>query len=105
MDGGKARRTLLRHGGGDEGTPVAALRHIALITQTLHQGAPGTRRALAIPAARRRLVGKTETWKRRDDDVESISRRSTMGGRIGQRCDDFTKQQNGAGPAMRQNDR
>src|SRR5206468_4655347 len=49
---GQSRRLLQSHLLGDRIAPIAALRHVARISEAVHQNGPGARDALRIPAGR-----------------------------------------------------
>src|SRR5580698_4207600 len=57
-------------GGGDDGTPVAALRGPSRVAETLHQLHPRACDARYSPPGLRGLPGEPEPGERRDDDVE-----------------------------------
>src|ERR1700744_232258 len=57
-------------GGGDDGTPVAALRGPSRVAETLHQLRPRACDARYSPPGLRGLLGESEPGERRDDDVE-----------------------------------
>ena len=82
------------------GSPIAALRAVTLITQSLHQLRPNGRRALNAPASRGRLVAEREARQRWAHHMKRVSWVPTVRGRIGQRSDDLEELDNRAGPAM-----
>ena len=90
---------------GDGVAPVAALRDILRVAETLHQHRPGLGDARRIPADRRRLAGKAVAGQRGDHEVEGIRRRRAMRLRIGQRADDLELLDDRAGPAVRDDHR
>src|ERR1700748_1064132 len=57
-------------GGGDDGTPIAALRGPARVAEALHQLRPRACDARHSPPGLRGLAGEPEPGERRDDHVE-----------------------------------
>src|ERR1700730_4420185 len=100
MNGDEARRALLRHSRCHVGTPVTALRNVALVTQACHEDGPGSRGPLSVPAAPRRLVGEAKARERRHYDIERILSPSAMCGRVGQRPNNVPEEEYRAWPSM-----
>ncbi len=101
VDAEQSLRRLHTHQVDDDRAPVAALRHVARVTEALHQHIPRTRDALGTPARRGRLAGEAVARHRRNHDVEGVGCGATMRGRIGERLDDLELFDDRAGPSVR----
>src|SRR5688572_12694730 len=62
----------------DDGTPVAALRHVTRVAKALHQHIPRARHALGPPTSFGRLARETVARHGRDDYVEGIGRSAAV---------------------------
>ena len=98
-------RCLHAHHVDDERTPVAALRHITRVAETLHQHVPGTRDAGSIPAGGGRLARKPVARHRRDHHIERIGCSSAVRRRIGQRIDNLHLLDDRARPSVGDDER
>ena len=70
MNSEKPLRLHGPEGGGDDGTPIAALRGPSRVAETLHQLHPRACDARYSPPGLRGLLGEPEPGERRGDDVE-----------------------------------
>src|SRR5262249_47001115 len=95
---------LARHGAGDRRAPVAALSDVAGVAEALHQHRPGAPNAVGIPAYAGRPTGETVARHRRDNDVKGILRAAAGRGWIRSRIDDLELLDDGARPAVRNDD-
>ena len=100
MNGGAVFRIRVGDGTGDDGTPVAALRHVAFVAQTSHQMAPFTAYLFDSPTGLAWFVRKTEAGEGRTDHVESILRAAAVRRWIGQWFDDLGEFEHRTGPAV-----
>src|SRR5262245_1866114 len=105
MDCGKTGRVLLRHGCRNVRAPIASLRDVMPIVETLHQHTPRSRNALGIPSTLSRFLRECETRQRWNDDIEGVGRRTTVRGGVRQWADDMPEKKDCARPAMREDDR
>ena len=89
VDAEQSHRALQRHLFRDGVPPVAALRHVSLIAQPLHQDDPSSRDADRIPAGRGRRAREPMARERWDHDVEGVPRGGAVSLRVGERADDL----------------
>ena len=101
MDAEQPCGRLARHGGRDRGAPVAALRPVAGVAETLHQLRPGPGDAVGTPARRGRLTGKPVARQRRYHHIECVRGVPAVRGGIGERLDDLQLLDDRAGPPVR----
>ena len=101
VDGEQSLGCLHAHVVDDDGTPVAALRHVTRVRKALHQHIPRARDALRPPTSLCRLARKTVARHGRNHHVEGIGGGATMRGRVGERLDELELLDDGARPAVR----
>src|SRR5262249_41867195 len=89
----------------DRSAPVAALRHVAPVVQTLHQLRPGAGDTVGIPAGDGRPAREPVTGQRGDDDVESVLRAATVRGWIRKRAYGLELLDDGSRPTVRDDQR
>ena len=87
MDPEQARRCDGTHRVRDLRAPIAALRDVAGVAQTLHQRDPGLRDVDRTPAGRRRLGRVSVAGHRRNHDIERVLRVSAVRRGIAERAD------------------
>src|SRR5580658_6812930 len=85
----------------DRGSPIAALRKVALVPEARHQLRPRFRDALHVPSMLRGFVRIAVAGKGRAHDVERIGGAAAVRGRVGERLDDFLEFDDRTGPSMR----
>src|ERR1700683_5612406 len=73
----------------NRGSPIAALRKVALIAEARHQLRPCARDALHVPSMLRGLVRIAVAGKGRAHDVKRVGSAAAVRGRIGERLDEF----------------
>ena len=100
MDTEQFRRRQYAHFVNDDRTPVAALCHKLVIPEALHEHHPRTCDVHWIPASSRRLARKPVTRHRWDHDVKGIFCLTAVGCRVSERTDDIDHLDDGAGPAV-----
>ena len=105
VDAEQFRSRLHAHLFGDDGAPIAALRHVLRVPQALHQHAPGTRDVGGIPAGGGRLARVPVARNRRNHQMERIRCAPAMRGGIGQGIDDLHLLDDRAGPSVRDDER
>ncbi len=96
----EARYVLMRHTFRNDGAAIAALGNELVVTQAVHESAPGPGSMVGAPTRHVWLSRKTEPRDRRYDQMESIVLRSTMCGRIGERVNDLEHFKNRTRPAV-----
>src|ERR671918_307916 len=74
MDAKESCWRLTRHHVRDYRTPIAALRHKALVSQMLHQFGPGARDAVGTPASALRLAREAVAGHRGQNEIEVVLR-------------------------------
>ncbi len=89
----------------DDRAPVAALRHILLVPEPVHQLRIRPRDARRGPAGRARLAREPVARHRRNHDVEGIRRVPAMRRGIGERLDQLQQLDERAWPPVAQDDR
>src|SRR5436190_3274057 len=73
----------------DQRAEVSTLCSVALVAEPAHELGPGLGDATGVPPLVPRRSGETETWDRRDDEMERITRSSAVSAGIGKRTDDL----------------
>ena len=90
----------------DDGAPVAALRAVALVAELGgHEVVERIRDAGGAPAPLAWLAAPAEAGDGGDDDVEGVGGIAAMGGGVGEGADEVEELEDGAGPAVRQDER
>src|SRR4051794_18114494 len=105
MNAEQSCRSLARHRARDRRAPVAALRDITRVPQTLHQLRPGPRDAVGVPTGPGRSAGEAITRQGWDDDLESVRSAAAMRSWICERTDNLQLLDDRAGPAVRDDQR
>ena len=95
-------RVLHADGGGDAGAPIAALGEVAAVAEACHELGPCMGNSLHAPAGLGRLAGEAVAGNGGDDEVERIRCIAAVGGGVGQGPDNLQELDDGAGPAMRE---
>src|SRR5262249_10248268 len=90
---------------GDARAPVASLSAIAGVAGPGHEPGDDLGHALRTPAAPLRLARKPEAGQRGTDYMEGVLCLAAVGHGIGERPDDLVKLDEGAGPAVRDDQR
>ena len=90
---------------GDERAGVVAVRAVAVIAESVHQGGPGARGAVAVPASLCRRAGEAVARQRRNDQVEGVPWIAAVGARIAERADDVEVLHDRGRPAVRKDQR
>src|ERR1700731_2465983 len=96
---------LLRHPACHTRAPIAALCHVAAVTEARHQRGPGVRDTRKPPACLGRLVRKTKPGQVRDNKLKGFIGLAAMGRRVRQRSSDLQELDDRARPSMRKYDR
>src|SRR5262249_3805563 len=86
-------------------SPIAALRHIPLVTETLHEHGPCACNALRIPTRGGRFTRKAVARQRWNHQMKRVGRASAMRGRIGKWIDNLELLDDRARPTMRDDHR
>src|SRR5690606_11839495 len=73
MDAEQTLQVLAGHLVRNDRAPVAALRYVALVSETPHQDVPGEPDPVGIPAWFGRLFGEAVAGHRRYDDMKASS--------------------------------
>jgi hypothetical protein len=95
----------LAEAAGHDRAPVAALRDITVVAELGHQIGDGVGDAVDVEARLGRRPGEAVAGHRGDDDVEGVGRVAAVGGGIGERAEDVEEFDEGAGPAVGQEER
>ena len=96
---------LATHRVGDTGAHVAALGHVAGVAESAHQLGPGPCRPGEVPAHLDRLAAEPVPGQRGQHEMEGVLGAAAVRGRVGQWADGVEQLDNGAGPAVRHDQR
>ena len=105
MDAEQPFRGDTAHRIGDGGSHVAALGHVVVVAEALHQLGPVLRDAAGPPPRLGRLRGQAVPGDGGDDDVERIRGAPAVRGRVGERPDHLQHLDHRAGPPVRDDHR
>jgi hypothetical protein len=105
VNAAQAVERLAAHRVRDGGAEVTALGDVAGVAEAVHQLGPRACGAAGAPAELGRLPGEAVARQGRQHQVESVLGGATVGGRVGQRADGLQQFDDGAGPAMRHDQR
>ena len=105
MDAEQPLGRLAGHRVSDDGSPVAALGDIAGVAEAAHQLRPGLPNASRVPADLGRLTREPVAGYRRQNQVEGVLGVAAVSGRVSERADGVEQLDDGAGPAVRHDQR